>query len=268
MPTEDPGLPLEEQAPPVFAPSMVTNFDSLSGLSGANVPWGPTNYISDDANRPIACIDLQELYGKYEAHFIAPDSNKVYLTFDEGYENGYTASILDTLKEKNVSAVFFVTLPYAKGNPELIHRMIDEGHVIGNHSCTHPNFTAVSLDKAFEEVKGLHDYMEETYDYTMGLFRCPEGAFTEQTLALFHQIGYKSVFWSFAYADWDANNQPDPAAALEKIKGWSHPGAIYLLHAVSSTNDQILGELIDWWQAEGYEISPYDFSSTEQIATE
>ena len=229
----------------------------IAKLNGDYIPWGPGVH-KDDENRPIACTGLQEKYGKYDAHFIAPKEKKIYLTFDEGYENGNTASILDVLKEKDTHAVFFVTLEYAKRNPELIKRMIDEGHIVGNHSAGHPNYTKISLEDAMEATMKLHQYMLDEYDYKMTLFRYPEGAFSEQTASLLQSLGYKQVFWSFAYADWDPNKQMAPDAAFQKVYGATHEGAIYLLHAVSETNSNILGKLIDSWRNDGYEIPRYD----------
>ena len=134
-----------------------------------------------------------------------------------GYENGYTDDILDVLKEKQVPAVFFVTQPYAQSEPELIRRMIDEGHIVGNHSVKHPSFPECSAERCREEVMGLHEYIKETFDYEMTLFRFPMGEFSEMDLELLRQMGYRSVFWSFAYRDWLVDDQPDPQTALQTI---------------------------------------------------
>ena len=150
--------------------------------------------------------------------------------------------------------MFFVTLDYVKKEPELVRRMIDEGHVIGNHTAYHPNMTQVSLDKAQENIQILHDYVRENFDYTMTLFRNPEGAFSEQVLAMTREMGYKSVLWSFAYNDWNVQEQPNPENALKKLTDRMHPGAVYLLHAVSRTNDQILQQWIQNAKAAGYEF--------------
>ena len=127
---------------PYAEPAMGSNFPVVAQLSGEAVTWGPATNM-DEENRPIACLQLQEQYGDYNVNFIGPDEKRIYLTFDEGYENGNTADILDILKEKNVKAVFFVTGHYCKTNPELVQRMIDEGHIVGNHSMNHPNFTTI-----------------------------------------------------------------------------------------------------------------------------
>lgn len=231
----------------------------ISSLSTKSEGWGPGSDC-DDKNRPNSALSYQNKYGKYNANFIVPDSNKVYLTFDEGYENGCTPAILDTLKAKNVKAVFFVTSQFAKQNPTLVQRIIDEGHMLGNHSVTHPSkgLPSQSVEKQQNEVMELHNYIKENYNYEMHLFRYPAGIFSEQSLAIVNNCNYKSVFWSFAYLDYDTANQPDPAKALEKVKSRLHPGAIYLLHAVSTTNTEILGDFIDYIRAQGYEIGLFD----------
>jgi delta-lactam-biosynthetic de-N-acetylase len=234
----------------VLANDMITNIDELDTTV---VDWG-LGKAKDDAGRPIDAVNAQEKYAAYHALFLGEGENTIYLTFDEGYENGYTESILNTLKEKDVKAVFFVTESYAKSQPELVQRMIDEGHVIGNHSASHPSkgLTSLSREEQQNEVMENHKYVLEQFGYHMYLFRYPAGRFSEQSLAIVNNCNYKSVFWSFAYLDYDVNNQPDPAESLAKMKDRLHPGAIYLLHAESATNAAVLGELIDDIAAQGY----------------
>ncbi len=223
------------------------------------VSWG-FGGPRDELNRPSPPLAAQEKYGDLGADFIIPTDEKViYLTFDEGYENGYTPQILDTLKEKGVKAVFFITKPYAESEPELVRRMIDEGHIVGNHSVHHPSdgLPAHDMDYQTHEVSDLHAYVKENFDYDMCLFRYPAGMFSEQSLAVIQNCGYRSVFWSFAHRDWDPDNQPDPVESLKKLDENLHPGAIYLLHAVSATNTQILGSFIDDARAEGYTLGFY-----------
>ncbi len=251
----------EEEATVDTTKGMVLNNTQIdvSSLDNTAFGWG-FGGPRDEANRPTPALNAQEKYGKLGADFIIPTEEKViYLTFDEGYENGYTPQILDTLKDKDVKAVFFITKPYAESEPELVRRMIDEGHVVGNHSVHHPSdgLPAHDIDYQTHEVMDLHDYVKENFDYEMCLFRYPAGMFSEQSLAVVQNCGYRSVFWSFAHSDWDPDNQPDPTSALKKLEDNLHPGAIYLLHAVSATNTQILGSFIDEAKNAGYTFGYY-----------
>lgn len=226
--------------------------------------YGPGPNLASQNNRPEYALGEQSRYGKYGANFIAPDNNNIYLTFDCGYEyritdaNGnkvpITSMILDTLKEKNAKGVFFITMDYAKKEPDLIKRMINEGHAVGNHTTTHPNMPKQTIDRMIEEVMTLHNYVQEHYGYTMTLFRPPEGAFSVQSLAVVHSLGYKTVHWSFAHPDWDPQNQPDLEKSLKSVLDKSHSGAIYLLHAMSITNANLLGDAIDGFREKGFSV--------------
>lgn len=231
--------------------------EEIESLNAQQIIWGPgTNF--DEKNRSEVCVAYQDFYGSYDAWFIGPEKNEIYLTFDEGYENGFTADILDTLQEKQVPAVFFVTMDYVQDQPELVQRMIDEGHIVGNHSTTHPNMTTLSIEEAEAEIMELHEYVKEHFNYEMFLFRAPEGAFSHQSLAIAQYLGYQSVLWSFAYNDWNVNAQMDPSNALDLLCERLHPGAIYLLHAVSETNATILGDFIEETRAQGYEFCTFE----------
>lgn len=229
--------------------------DEIQTMSSESSGWGQGTQ-TDDLNRPAGSLQFQEKYGSHAVRFIMNDSEEkdIYLTFDEGYENGYTSEILDVLKEKNVKAVFFITMDYARKEPELVQRMIDEGHIVGNHSVTHPSagIPSLSLEQQENEVMELHNYVKENFNYEMYLFRFPAGIFSEQSLGILDKCGYTGVFWSFAYHDWDPDNQMAYDEALKKTTDCLHPGAVYLLHAVSSTNTAILGEFIDTAIAQGY----------------
>ncbi len=229
------------------------NKPDVVDYSAEPVIWGPGN-IKDHA-RPADPEKLQNKYSEMSGQWLLPEQKTICLTFDEGYENGYTGQILDTLAEKKVKAIFFCTYDYVRDNPELVHRMINEGHVLANHSYSHYNMTEVDLETAEEEITLMHDYVKENFNYSMGYYRFPEGVFSEQTLALAAQLGYRSVFWSFAYEDWDADNPPDETAAFEKITSSTHDGEIMLLHAVSATNANILGNVIDNIREQGYEFT-------------
>lgn len=239
--------------------AMSADFLQIGTLDSKQVLWGPGTH-RDDLGRSTACIGLQNSYSDYDVFFIAPDTKKtVTLTFDQGYENGYTSSILDSLKEKEVHAIFFLTGHYVRSEPELVQRMIDEGHILGNHSDSHKVYCdELSIEDSFEDAKWMQDYLRDNFNYEMRLFRFPEGKFSVQSLALMKQMGYQSIFWSFAYSDWDVNNQPDPAAAKEKIIKFLHPGEIMLLHSVSATNAEILPELIDTIRENGYSIGTFE----------
>ncbi len=230
----------------------------INSLSSEIISWGVGTQLNADG-RPSSPVQFQEKYKKYAVDFIKEDEKVIYLTFDEGYENGYTGQILDTLKEKGVKAVFFITMPYAKTESDLIKRMVEEGHILGAHSVTHPanGMPSLTLEQQENEYKQLHEYVLETYGYEMYLFRPPAGIFSEQSLAVAQKCGYRSVLWSFAYADWDPEKQPSEETGLEKTIGKLHNGAVYLLHAVSKTNTNILGRFIDGALEQGYVFKEY-----------
>lgn len=233
--------------------------EDLQTYSNTVVTWGPGIQMAEDG-RPVACIAFQEKYASLGADFLKENKKVIYLTFDEGYGNGYTEKILDILKEKQVSAVFFVTMPYAREQTALMNRFVQEGHVIGNHSVTHPSqgMPSLSIEDQMSEYQELQDFIKNTYQYDMYLFRPPAGIFSEQSLAAAACFGYRTVLWSFAYADWDPERQPSTEEALKKMEGRLHNGAIYLLHAVSATNTAVLGEFIDYAREQGYEFMKYE----------
>lgn len=243
----------------VLAASMsvsASEYSRFESIDNTKVAYGMGVDV-DSMNRPLGAIQAQEQYGNMGGLFIGDSTNKqIWLTFDEGYENGCTAGILDTLKEKNVRAVFFVTYDYCKRNPELVKRMIAEGHTVGNHTWSHPSLPECSPDELYSELSLLHEYVRDEFGYDMYVMRPPKGEFSQRVLACAKELGYTTVLWSFAYPDWDVNNQPDPEQAFQKITGKSHNGAVYLLHAVSETNAAILGRIIDYWRDNGFVITP------------
>ena len=276
-PTEPTAPPTEPTAPPpaeTYPPEPTTNEligtlytrAQLMAMDHNAVDYGPGS-TSGGKRAPYA-DPMQAKYGKMGGNFIAPDNGNIYLTFDCGYEyiatdaDGckyrVTERILDILKEKNVKAVFFVTMPYAKEQPDLVRRMIDEGHAVGNHTKNHREFPNLTVDQMVYEVMSLHDYVKENFGYEMHLFRFPCGTFSQRSLAVLQTLGYKSVHWSFAYADYETEAQPDIQTALKKVTGSHHSGAIYLLHAISTTNAAILPDTIDFFQAEGYHLELFD----------
>lgn len=182
----------------------------------------------------------------------------IYLTFDVGYENGYTAGILDTLKAEGVPAAFFVVGNFVEENPELVKRMTDEGHTVGNHTMHHPDMSAISDEASFaKEMNELENaYEKATGEKMLKFYRPPQGKYSESNLQMAKDMGYTTVFWSLAYVDWLQDKQPSREDALNLLNERIHEGAIVLLHSTSKTNSQILSELIQGWKANGYTFRP------------
>lgn len=184
---------------------------------------------------------------------------RMYLTFDCGYEYmNLTDDILDTLKEKNVKAAFFVTLSYIKHNPEKVERMIKEGHIVGNHSANHPVFPDISRTKMADELYKVDEYLQKHFNYKNVYFRFPTGAYSENALELVTSVGYRSVFWSVAHGDYDTDKQPSVEATFNTVTGRFHPGAVILLHAISTSNTEVLGDIIDEAISQGYTFKTLD----------
>lgn len=202
----------------------------------------------------------EELLNKYGGFWIGDTTKKeLYLTFDNGYENGYTPKILDVLKEKKVPAAFFVTGHYLLDQPELIKRMVAEGHIVGNHSWHHPSLVKVDdarLKRELEKVKVKYEELTGRND--MVYLRPPRGVFSERSLALSQEQGYVNVFWSLAYKDWEVDDQKGWKYAYDQIMKRVHPGAIMLIHSVSSDNAEALGKVIDDLRKEGYDFKSLD----------
>lgn len=248
--TDPPQLPPED--PETMVGDLFSKGD-LWNMDNTRISFGPG--VAKDGMRAPYSDGFQKDYGHLGSIFIEKDEPVIYLTFDCGYEyKNNTMAILDALAEKNVKAVFFVTGYYAQNNPEIIRRMIAEGHTVGSHSTTHPDMTTLSIDSLIPEITTVHQYVLEHYGYEMTLLRPPQGRFSVRTLALTQSLGYKSVLWSVAYVDYDVEDQPDEAVALETLLGRAHNGAIYLLHSISTTNAAILGDLIDGLHEKGYTL--------------
>lgn len=231
---------------------------SYSSLSNEKCAWGFVR--KKDGQQPEFYGPHAKVLDNNEGIYCGNKDDKVlYLTFDEGYENGYTASILDTLKAKGVTAAFFVTMPYAKQNPDLVKRMIAEGHIVGNHTVNHPSMPEVTDDeKLIKEVMDLHNYIKENFNYAMHYLRPPKGEYSERTAKLCLDLGYRNVLWSSAYADWDPNNQKGTENAKNMTINNFHNGGVMLLHAVSKDNANALGEIIDEARNRGYEFLSLD----------
>lgn len=211
-----------------------------------------------DNTRPSGAVEAHFL-ADYDAHYIGKDEKSVYLTFDLGYENENVFKILDTLKEENVPATFFL-LRHTVVNGESLERILEEGHCVGNHTSHHKDMTKIEdLDTFRAELEGLEkDFTEVTGKTLTKLYRPPSGAFSEQNLKWAKELGYKTVLWSLAYADWDNNAQMSPQAALTKLKSRMHNGAVILLHPTSSTNAEILGDFIKELKKDGYTFKTAD----------
>lgn len=191
---------------------------------------------------------------KYGCIYLGAEEQKyLYLTFDEGYENGQTAKILDTLKDKGVTATFFITGDYFKTEEELVDRMVNEGHIVGNHTMNHPCLPEIKdKEQLEEEVLSLDRAFYKKYNQHMQFLRAPEGAYSEKTLAVTANLGYTNVFWSFAYDDWYRDKQRGKDYAYKKTMDNLHPGCVILLHAVSRDNAEALGSIIDSAREAGY----------------
>ena len=219
---------------------------------GASMRW----YVKRNAKHetpelPPEFSRLSEFDGFYVGQ--GCDGKVVYLTFDAGYENGNVAKILDTLKEKNVPGAFFILSHFLEANPPLVERMLNEGHLVCNHTARHHDMARASDAKMKRELTDLETlFQERTGRQIAKYYRPPEGSFRWDNLAVAKELGYATVFWSFAYADWDNRKQPSPEAALKKIEDNLHPGAVLLLHPTSETNAKILPKLIDNLKNEGY----------------
>lgn len=216
--------------------------------------WGLS--FQEEGKRPAGNASIDDLK-QYNAYYASDTDQKIiYLTFDAGYENGNTPAILDALKKHQAPAVFFVVGNFIKDNPDLIRRILAEGHIIGNHTMTHPDLPQISSMDTFQ--KELQD-VEELYTSLTGeamtkFYRPPRGIYSTENLSMAKELGYSTFFWSLAYVDWIQDQQPSREEAFQKLLTRIHPGAIVLLHNTSSTNAEILDELLTRWEEMGYEF--------------
>lgn len=214
--------------------------------------WGLS--FPTEGESPVGNATPEQL-AEYDAAFLGDTSEKVlYLTFDAGYENGHTASILDTLQKHGVRAAFFVVGNYIEQNPELVKRMVEEGHTVGNHTYHHYDMSKIGTEEAFtQELTSLEALYEQTVGTPMEkYYRPPQGIYSEENLQMAKKLGYKTVFWSLAYVDWYADDQPTSEEAFSKLIPRIHNGAVVLLHSTSATNDAILDDLLTRWEQLGY----------------
>ena len=202
-----------------------------------------------------------ELLRRYDAAYVGNGDEKVlYLTFDAGYENGHTETILDTLRKHDVKAAFFLVGNYLQKNADLVRRMVEEGHIVGNHTMTHPDMSTISEKEAFQkELAGLESLFQEVTGKELPkYYRPPRGIYSEENLKMAQELGYKTVFWSLAYKDWENDNQPTADYAMGKLIPRTHNGAVILLHSTSKTNAEVLDQLLTQWKADGYRFETID----------
>ncbi len=218
-------------------------------------------YIKKNGHQRPILTDDQKIIEAYDAIYIDKNKNDgeeekiLYLTFDAGYENGNISKILDTLRDENISGTFFLLRHIICKNTDLVKRMHDEGHLVCNHTLNHEDMTKCSKEEMKENLARLEEIYTECTGKTMAkIFRFPEGRYDEERLAYAQELGYKTAFWSLAYADWDNENQMNPEKAKKILLDNTHNGAIILLHPTSSTNAEILPDLIKEWRQMGYKF--------------
>ena len=220
--------------------------------SGEVTNWGLS--FQQEGQPPVANATAEYLAGFDSVYRMETEEKVLYLTFDAGFETGSTEKILDALKKHNVKAVFFLVGNYFETQPDLVRRMVEEGHTVGNHTYSHPDMSAIGDEASFraELEKNEALYQEITGTAMPKLYRPPQGKFCESNLKMAQKLGYKTVFWSLAYVDWYENDQPTPQQAYDKLLPRVHPGAVVLLHSTSQTNGEILDELLGKWEDLGY----------------
>ena len=233
----------------------VTQFWGLALETGA---WGLS--FQTQGQPPTGAADARQLQ-RYDAVYLGDTSQKViYLTFDSGYENGCTEKILDVLKKHNAPAAFFLVGNYIEKNADLVRRMVEEGHIVGNHTMHHLDMSKLTDKNAFsKELQDLETLFRETTGKELPkYYRPPQGIYSQENLQMAKDLGYKTVFWSLAYVDWNNDAQPTKEQAFEKLLPRIHNGAVVLLHSTSATNAEILDELLTKWEAEGYIFASID----------
>ncbi len=230
-----------------------------SAIQSSEGNWGLS--FREDGKPPVANATFEDL-AKYNAYYAENTEEKVlYLTFDCGYENGNTPAILDALKKHNAKGTFFIVGNFLSTSPDLVKRMLAEGHIVGNHSFHHPDMSAMDKEAFSKELGELETLYEQTIGEPMKkYYRPPQGKYSENNLKIAKELGYKTFFWSLAYVDWDPDKQPSHEEAFDKLLKRVHPGAIVLLHNTSKTNGEILDELLTKWEEMGY-----TFKSLEEL---
>lgn len=232
-------------------------FVNNATLSNKKIGWGIKR--ANDNNQPSLGTQNKELIDRFQGIAMGNNqSKKVYLTFDEGYEAGYTSKILEVLKQNEIKATFFITAHYLNTNSELVKQMIDEGHIIGNHTVNHYSMPDLTDEKLKEEIMKLHTAVYEKFGIEMKYIRPPMGEMSERTLEITNSLGYTTVMWSFAYDDWDKEKQGREEYAKKTILSNIHNGAVILLHACSIDNSNILDTCIKQIKDMGYQFEGLD----------
>lgn len=237
-------------------------------MGNSSIHWGFKKGANEQPAEAGPILD--KLLENYEAYYKGdPNKKDIYLTFDNGYENGYTGQILDVLKKEKVTAAFFVTGHYLDSQPDLVKRMAKEGHIIGNHTWYHPDLTTVSDQRFKEELEKVRARTEEiTGAKHMSYLRPPRGIFSNRTLALANEEGYTHVLWSLAFVDWHTDRQQGWRYAYDNIMKQIHPGAILLLHTVSKDNAEALEKVIQDLKKRGYTFKSLDDLSMKKVLKE
>lgn len=231
--------------------------NSSTTLSNKKIGWGIKR--NDNHEQPDIGTENKRIIETYEGICLGSNEQKyIYLTFDNGYEAGYTEKILEVLKQNNVPATFFLTAHYINSEPDLVKRMIEEGHIIGNHTVNHKSMPELDNDTIKKEVMDLHTAVYEKFGYEMKYIRPPMGEYSERTIAYTNTLGYKTVMWSFAYDDWDEAKQGREEYGKKKILDNLHNGEVMLLHGTSKDNSNILDECIKEIKKQGYEFKSLD----------
>ena len=233
------------------------NNENFDQLSNKKIEWGIKR--ADNHEQPDVGSTNKKIMDEYQGLYLGnKDQKYIYLTFDLGYEAGYTSKILEVLKNNDVKATFFITAHYLNTQEELVKQMIEEGHIIGNHTVNHKSMPGCSLDTIKTEVMDLHSAVYEKFGYEMKYIRPPKGEYSQRTVAYTNTLGYTTVMWSFAYDDWDESKQGREEYGKKKILDNVHNGEIMLLHATSKDNSNILDDVIKQIKEMGYEFRNID----------
>jgi peptidoglycan-N-acetylmuramic acid deacetylase len=255
---KDPPAPAVKPEQPSGEGSTTTTAPAATAPATKSYSWYFTR--NSQHQTPFVNQDISNLLSAHGAFYVLPNNNsRIYLTFDAGYEQGYTARILDTLKANGVHAAFFITGQYLRTQPDLAKRMKAEGNLVCNHTVNHPDCAKISSDSLKKEIKSLEEqYLQVTGQEMDRYLRPPMGNYSESSLKTTQELGYKTVFWSMAFNDWDPSNQPGADYSYNHVINNIHPGAVILLHAVSQSDTEALDRIIKDLQSQGYVFATFN----------